>query len=93
MPASTALATFIGVASTAYSQIICLHETAAALASVKLPVWPNQGKMERSSYDGLSLRYWRNGDITNGRQLSRFDALYGKAVPRPEWACRLFLAV
>jgi hypothetical protein len=93
MPASTALATFIGVASTAYSQIICLHETAAALASVKLPVWPNQGKMERSSYDGMSLRYWRNGDITNGRQLSRFDSLYGKAMPRPDWATRLYVAL
>jgi len=93
LPQNTALCTFTGAPSTAYAQIVLLHQTAAALAMVKLPVWPNQGKMQRADYDGMSLRYWRNGDITNGRQLSRFDALYGKAMIRPEWAARLYLAV
>ena len=90
---ATNYVTWLGTASTAYAQLVLLHKTAAAMAMVKLPVFPNQGKMIRSSYDGMSLRYWRNGDITNGRQLSRFDALYGKAMPRPEWAARLYLAI
>jgi hypothetical protein len=93
LPQNTAVCTFVGAASTAYAQLIGLHKTAAAAAMVKLPLYNGLGTIKRADYDGMSLRYWKGPDITNGREVTRFDILYGKAVPRPEWAFRLFLAV
>lgn len=37
--------------------------------------------------DGVSCRVWQQGDIVNGRFLSRIDVLYGSKVIRPQAAC------
>jgi hypothetical protein len=39
--------------------------------------------------DGVSVRLWRQGDITNGAFPTRLDVLYGYKVIRPQLACRI----
>jgi hypothetical protein len=43
----------------------------------------------RSVYDGISLRFVRDFDITNNKRICRFDVLYGFVAQRPEWAARI----
>jgi hypothetical protein len=97
MPTSTKTFTILGTTSNStdhyYSQLVCLHKDAIALAAVELDLWRGMDMASRASYDGLSLRFMRGADIANGRLLSRWDSLYGSAVVRPELACRIYLAI
>jgi hypothetical protein len=65
------------------------HKDAFTFATAELPLMSNSEKCVRKTMDGLSLRVWQDSDIRNDELLTRIDMLYGYAVIRPEWACRL----
>lgn len=45
------------------------------------------GDVQKS--DMVSVRVWRQGDITNGKFPTRLDVLYGYRVIRPQLACKI----
>ena len=65
------------------------HKDAFTFATAELPLMSAAEKCVRRTYDGLSLRVWQDADIRNDELLTRVDILYGYAVIRPEWACRI----
>jgi hypothetical protein len=67
------------------------HSTAFTMASVDL-MMPYTGMASRVSDPdaGFSFRMWKSSDINSDAHPSRLDTLYGWAVPRPEWAVRVW---
>jgi hypothetical protein len=91
LPEASAPLTFVGTADTYYKQNMAYHSTAFTLASVDL-MMPYTGMASRVSDPdaGLSFRMWKSSDINSDAHPSRLDTLYGWAVPRPEWAVRIW---
>jgi hypothetical protein len=87
-PADNAAITVLGTASTAYRQNMLFHKNAFALAMVPLKE-PSNAKASRQSYKGLSVRYVTDYDITNDREIYRFDILYGVKAIDPRLATRI----
>jgi hypothetical protein len=81
--------TFVGAASTSYTQNLMYHKEAYQFVTADLPIMDDAAKCVRRSQDGLSLRVWQASDIRNDELLMRIDMLYGFAALRPEWGCRL----
>lgn len=78
----------IGVASTPYGISMAHHRDAFTFATADL--WlPETGKASRAVQDGISMRLWQASDITNDKQLTRIDVLYGFKTIRPELAVRI----
>lgn len=89
LPQSAATVTAAGSADTTYRTGLVYHKEAFAFVSADLPLFAGADRCQRLTQDGLSLRVWQDGDIVNDRMLLRIDMLFGYAVLRPEWACRL----
>ena len=87
---STNAINFLGVAQSSAICPLMYHRDAFTFATAELPLMANSEKCVRRTYDGLSLRVWQDSDIRNDELLTRIDILYGYAVIRPEWACRLY---
>ena len=87
-PADNAAITVLGTASTAYRQNMLFHKNAFALCMVPLKE-PAAAKTARQSYKGLSVRYVTDYDITNDREIYRFDILYGVKCIDPRMATRI----
>ena len=87
-PANDTAITMIGTASTGYRQNMLFHKNAFALVSVPLKA-PQSAKSARESYKGLSVRYVTDYDITNDREIYRFDILYGVKAIDPRLATRI----
>lgn len=81
--------TFVGAASTSYSQSLMYHKDAFQFVTADLPELAGGIECSRRVQDGISLRVSMGGDIINDRMLVRLDVLYGFAALRPEWACRM----
>jgi hypothetical protein len=81
--------TFVGAASTSYVQNLMYHKDFATFVTAPLPIMAGAAKCVTQTYDGLSIRVWQDGDIRNDELLTRIDILYGYAVLRPQWACRI----
>lgn len=77
-PADNAAITFMGTASTAYSQNVIFHRGSIALVSAKLQE-PRSGIYAYASdpETGISIRTWSQSDITNDAHATRVDVLYG----------------
>ncbi len=86
---SGAVFTCLGDASSTYPQALMYHKDAYTFATAELPLMGGAAKCSRRTYDGLSIRVWQDADIRNDELLTRIDMLYGYAVIRPEWACRI----
>lgn len=86
---TSAALTFVGSASTTYVQHLMYHRDFATFVTADLPLYGNAEKCVRRTYDGISLRVWQDADIRNDELLTRVDILYGYAVLREEWACRM----
>ena len=82
--------TYYGAASTSYGNTIALHKTASALVTAPLQIPKGVDMAARANKDGLGIRFIRAWDQANGRMLARLDTLYGWAMLRPEWACRIW---
>lgn len=87
-PANDTAITVIGTASTGYRQNMLFHKNAFALVTVPLKA-PASAKSARQSYKGLSVRYVTDYDITNDREIYRFDVLYGVKAIDPRLATRI----
>lgn len=86
----TVLGVTTGAASgLTYAQNLSFHKDAFAFVTADLEDPSQYGAWgTREVMDNLSLRIWRQGDITNGAFPCRLDIAYGFAPIYPEWACR-----
>jgi len=89
LPADNAAITVLGAASTVSPVNIGFHKEAFTVVTADLELPKGTDMAARSQYDGVSLRFVRDFDITNNKRICRFDILYGFAALRPEWACRV----
>jgi hypothetical protein len=86
---NSATLTFVGSASTSYTQNLMYHKEAFQFVTADLPIMDDAAKCVRRTQDGLSMRVWQASDIRNDELLMRIDILYGMAALRPQWACRI----
>jgi|TARA_R100001530_G_scaffold76837_2_gene53921 hypothetical protein len=77
-----------GAASGVYTQNLAYHRDAFTFVSADLHTEPG-ARMSRAVSDGISMRLWRDRDITNDKFPARLDVLFGYKTIRPEWACRV----
>ena len=89
-PASGAVVTMLGSATTQYAQNLVYHKDAITFATADL-LLPNGVDMaSRAVHNGISLRVVRQYDINNDRMPCRIDVLYGYSAIRPAMAARLW---
>jgi len=75
---------------TIYGQNLGFHRDAFAFVTADLQDPSEYGAWgTRQVFDNLSLRIWRQGDITNGTFPCRLDIAWGGAAIYPEWASKL----
>jgi P22 coat protein - gene protein 5 len=91
LPAPGALLTFTGTASTQYAQNLAYHKMAFTLAMVDL-VEPSSGQYARVSdpQAGISMRSWKDSNISTDTHPARVDIMGGWAVVCPEAAVRVW---
>jgi hypothetical protein len=87
--ADNAALTFVGTASTAYTQNLVYHKNTLALAMVPLEMPAAAYGGHRETYKGLSVRVIPIYDGTNDISKWRLDLLYGRKVIDPRLATRL----
>lgn len=89
LPADEASLTFVGSASTAYTQNLVYHKEAFEMVSVPL-VLPKKAEIaSQVTESGITIAYVRDWDQKTRKLIDRFDFLGGIHAPRPEWACRI----
>lgn len=86
---STSGITIAGTASTSHGISLAFQKGAFAIAFADLVVPRNQDMAARVVHDGISMRYVRQFDITNGKFPARLDVLYGYKALRPQLATRI----
>lgn len=91
-PDNGATVTFIGAASTAYTNHLAFHKDAFTLVTADLVLPKGVDFASREVYDGISARIIRQYDINNDNLPCRLDVLYGWTTIRPELACRILAA-
>jgi hypothetical protein len=81
--------TKLGAAASEYTnRSVYFHRDFCAVAFADLENPRRYGAWgDTQVVDGISCRVWQQGDIVNGRFLSRIDVLYGHKVIRPQLAC------
>jgi P22 coat protein - gene protein 5 len=89
-PASSAVITFVGTASTVYPQNLVYHKNAITLATADLLLPQGVDMASRQVHNGISMRIVRQYDINNDRMPCRVDVLYGFSTIRPPMACRIW---
>jgi P22 coat protein - gene protein 5 len=89
LPAGAAVVTLVGAASTSFAQNLAYHKDAFTFVTADLSEIKGAAFHARESYDGISMRLWRDWDIKTGLQFSRLDIAYGFKTIRPEMACRI----
>lgn len=78
-----------GQAAVTYGQNLQFHRDAFAFVTADLEDPSQYGSWGgREVMDGLSIRIWRQGDISNGNFPCRLDIAWGVAAIYPEWAVR-----
>lgn len=71
-----------------YSQNWLFADNAIALVTADLPL-VSAPKISRMSENGLSIRLLQVYDPNSDQEIFRLDILYGWAMMRPEWCCRV----
>jgi hypothetical protein len=89
-PASSAVLTFLGSASTVYPQNLVYHKNAITLATADLLLPQGVDMASRQVHNGISMRIVRQYDINNDRMPCRVDVLYGYSTIRAPMACRIW---
>lgn len=89
VPADNAPLTFNGTASTAYAESLAFYKEGITIVSADLEQPSGVDMASVQTMDGISARFVRAYDVTNDKFVSRMDILFGYAVPRPEWVCRI----
>jgi hypothetical protein len=89
-PASGAVTTFVGAASSQYPQNLVYHKDAITFATADLLMPQGVDIASRQVHNGISMRIVRQYDINNDRLPCRIDVLYGYSVIRPQMGVRLW---
>jgi len=78
-----------GTAGVTYGQNLLFHRDAYAFVTADLEDPSQYGAWgAREVFEGVSLRIWRQGDISNGNFPCRLDLAWGFAAIYPEWSVR-----
>lgn len=88
-PANDAAITYVGSASTGYTQNLVFHKNAMALAVVPMEMPQASVNGSRQSANGLSVRVIPVYDGTNDISKWRLDLLYGRKLIDPRLITRL----
>lgn len=88
--ADEAACTFIGSASTSYTQNLAYHRDAFRMVSLPLIMPKSAEYAEQRTVDGITVAIVRDFDIKTRRMITRLDFLGGLVADRPEWACRIW---
>jgi hypothetical protein len=89
LPADEAAVTFVGSASTSYTQSLMFHKEAFRVGTVPLVLPINAEFAEQAEEDGINIAIIRDFDVLTRKMITRLDVL-GLVVPvLPEWACRV----
>lgn len=88
-PADNAAITFVGSASTAYTQNMAFHKDAFRFVSLPLIQPKGVNMVGQETMDGITVRIIEDYDVLKDRMILRADVLWGMAVVRPEWASRI----
>jgi P22 coat protein - gene protein 5 len=89
-PASGAVTTFVGAASTSYPQNLIYQKNAITFATADLLLPQGVDMASRAVHNGISLRVVRQYDINNDRLPCRIDVLYGYNTIRAPMAVRMW---
>ena len=89
-PASGAVVTVVGAASTLYPQNLIYQKNAITLGTADLLLPQGVDMASRQVHNGISMRIVRQYDINNDRMPCRIDVLYGYSVIRAPMAVRLW---
>lgn len=86
-PADEAVISFASKPSEVYVKNLVYKPDAFALVTVDLPNIEN-GVVScvRERFDGISMRYVRGYDVTDGIFIDRLDVLFGACMPKQDWA-------
>lgn len=76
------------VASASFSQNWLIAKKAIALVSADLPM-VSAPKISIKRGKNLSIRMLQTYDVQSDQEIFRMDILYGWAMMRPEWCCRI----
>lgn len=90
-PADNAALTILGAANTVTPQGLRFHRESFLFGMIKQPE-PGGVEFARSLVDeqtGISLRFIRDWDTRENKQLNRIDAVWAFGVAFPEWAARI----
>lgn len=90
-PADNAAITMLGATGGLYRQNMAFHKNAFALAMVPFQEAPSGSGVAQSTerYKGLAATFTRGYDITNFREVYRFDVLFGVKAIDPRLASRV----
>ena len=89
-PASGAVVTVVGAASTQYPQNLIYQKNAITLGTADLLLPQGVDMASRQVHNGISMRIVRQYDINNDRMPCRIDVLYGYSVIRAPMAVRMW---
>lgn len=89
LPADDAALTFVGVASTAYTQNLAFHRDAFRMVSVPLIMPVKAEFAAQETVDGITVAIIRDFDVKTRKMITRLDFLGGLCADRPEFACRI----
>lgn len=78
VPATNAVLTFVGAASTTTKVRAAWAKSAIQMVSARLQTpFTGVSSFATDPETGISIRYWRGSDITTGNHIHRFDTIYG----------------
>ena len=90
-PADNAALTMLGASAVVSATNLIFHKDALTLTCIPMQTYGGLDKsaVEYDADTGIAIRFTQGMDVTNDKLLVRADVLFGWAVPRPEWACRI----
>lgn len=89
-PGDNAVLTWLGSASTSYTQRAAFHRGAISLVSARLPLpFTGEASFAQDEETGIGIRYWRGSDISTGAHVHRWDMIYGAKCMDPMLGARI----
>ena len=89
LPADNAAVTFVGSASTGYTQNLALHKSAFKMVTVPLYTPKGEDLVASETVDGITVNIVRYFTGDTRKVTTRYDVLYAFDDVRPEWSTRV----
>lgn len=89
LPADDAALTFVGAASTGYTQNLALHKSAFKMVTVPMIQPTGVDLVASETVDGITVNIVRDYDNSDRSFTTRYDVLYAFDDVRPEWSSRI----